>query len=79
MGMNDVIKAIESRVIGNDFYGSPLEDVLATICEQKQVFEGAAHAFYWKSKLSPIEYPTVRKIFMTYDLENKKAQVSGFL
>ncbi|MEK5400324.1 hypothetical protein [Paenibacillus sp. FSL K6-2859] len=51
MGVNDVIKAIEARSFGNDFKGSPLEDVLAAICEQKQVFEGAAHAFYWKPKL----------------------------
>ncbi|WP_310551149.1 hypothetical protein [Paenibacillus glufosinatiresistens] len=50
-GVNDVIKAIEARFFGNDFKGSPLEDVLAAICEQKQVFEGAAHAFYWKPKL----------------------------
>lgn len=50
-GVNDVIKAIEARTFGNDFKGSPLEDVLAAICEQKQVFEGAAHAFYWKPKL----------------------------
>ncbi|BCG60935.1 hypothetical protein PUR_43600 [Paenibacillus sp. URB8-2] len=50
-GLYDVIKAIEARTFGNDFKGSPLEFVLAAICEQKQVFEGAAHAFYWKPKM----------------------------
>lgn len=50
-GLDDVITAIESRTFGNDFKGSPLEFVLAAICEQKQVFKGAAHAFYWKPKL----------------------------
>jgi type II restriction enzyme len=36
---------------GCDFKGSSLEVVLGSITEQKQVFEGAAHAFYWKPKL----------------------------
>ncbi|MBY0508388.1 MAG: type II restriction endonuclease [Bryobacteraceae bacterium] len=36
---------------GNDFKGSSLEFVMNCITEQKQVFEGAAHAFYWKPKL----------------------------
>ena len=36
----------------NDFKGSALEVVLTAITEQKQVFEGAAHAFFWKPKLS---------------------------
>jgi type II restriction enzyme len=38
------------RRVGNDFKGSPLEVVLAAITEQKQVFESAAHLFYWKPK-----------------------------
>lgn len=50
-GLTDVIKTIEARTFGNDFKGSTLEFVLSVICEQKQVFEGAAHAFYWKPKL----------------------------
>jgi type II restriction enzyme len=50
-GVAEVVHAIETRTFGNDFKGSPLEFVLAAICEQKQVFEGAAHAFYWKPKL----------------------------
>lgn len=43
--------AIAAGTFGNDFRGSPLEIVLAAITEQKQVFEGAAHPFYWKPKL----------------------------
>ncbi|MCL6606352.1 MAG: hypothetical protein K6T94_26085 [Paenibacillus sp.] len=50
-GVSDIIHAIEAREFGSDFKGSPLELVLAVICEQKQVFKGAAHAFYWKPKL----------------------------
>jgi len=38
-------------VFGNDFKGSSLEFVMEAICKQKQVFKGAAHAFYWKPKL----------------------------
>jgi type II restriction enzyme len=34
-----------------DFRGSSLEVVMTAITEQKQVFQGAAHAFYWKPKL----------------------------
>ena len=36
---------------GCDFKRSSLEFVLNAIVEQKQVFDGAAHAFYWKPKL----------------------------
>ncbi|WP_310828735.1 hypothetical protein [Paenibacillus pedocola] len=50
-GVSDVIQSIESSVFGNDFKGSPLELVMEAICKQKQVFKGAAHAFYWKPKL----------------------------
>jgi type II restriction enzyme len=50
-GVIDVAAAIEVGSFGNDFRGSPLEPVLAAITEQKQVFEGAAHPFYWKPKL----------------------------
>lgn len=50
-GLNDVIDDIESRTFGNDFKGSRLEAVVTAISEQKQVFEGAAHAFFWKPKL----------------------------
>jgi type II restriction enzyme len=46
-----VIKEIEEGSFGNDFKGSSLELVVTAISEQKQIFEGAAHAFYWKPKL----------------------------
>lgn len=50
-GVNDVVATIAAGTFGNDFKGSPLEVVLTAITEQKQVFEGAAHPFYWKPKL----------------------------
>ena len=50
-GVTDVVAAIRDGTFGSDFKGSPLETVLAAITEQKQVFEGAAHPFYWKPKL----------------------------
>lgn len=50
-GVRDTVDAIHDGSFGNDFKGSPLEVVLAAITEQKQVFEGAAHPFYWKPKL----------------------------
>lgn len=50
-GVQETVEAISAGRFGNDFKGSPLETVLASITEQKQVFEGAAHPFYWKPKL----------------------------
>lgn len=50
-GVKDVVSSIAAGTFGNDFKGSPLEVVLTAITEQKQVFEGAAHPFYWKPKL----------------------------
>lgn len=50
-GVTDVINSIKNNSFGNDFKGSPLEFILKSITEQKQVFEGAAHPFYWKPKL----------------------------
>lgn len=50
-GVAGCVKAIAAGTFGNDFRGSPLEEVLAAITEQKQVFEGAAHPFYWKPKM----------------------------
>ena len=50
-GVQNVVSSIAAGTFGNDFKGSPLEAVLAAITEQKQVFEGAAHPFYWKPKL----------------------------
>lgn len=50
-GVMEVIDDIKNRRFPNDFKGSSLEFVLTCITEQKQVFEGAAHPFYWKPKL----------------------------
>ena len=50
-GVRDAVDSIAAETFGNDFKGSPLEVVLKAITEQKQVFEGAAHPFFWKPKL----------------------------
>lgn len=50
-GVKEVALRIAQGNFGNDFKGSALEVVLMAITEQKQVFEGAAHPFYWKPKL----------------------------
>lgn len=50
-GVEQVVSEIKEATFGSDFRGSSLELVLNSITEQKQVFEGAAHAFYWKPKL----------------------------
>jgi type II restriction enzyme len=50
-GVRDTVESIAAGTFGNDFKGSPLEVVLTAITEQKQVFEGAAHPFFWKPKL----------------------------
>jgi type II restriction enzyme len=50
-GVQSVINDIKNKEFGNDYKGSSLEFVLNCITEQKQVFIGASHAFYWKPKL----------------------------
>ncbi len=50
-GVEQVVQEIQEGRFGSDFKGSSLETVLNSITEQKQVFEGAAHPFYWKPKL----------------------------
>ncbi|MDF2904505.1 MAG: hypothetical protein K0S25_2143 [Bacillus sp. (in: firmicutes)] len=50
-GIKVVIDDIENERFGSDFKGSSLETVVTVISEQKQIFEGAAHAFFWKPKL----------------------------
>lgn len=50
-GVMQVIDDIKTKKFPNDFKGSSLEFVLTCITEQKQVFEGASHPFYWKPKL----------------------------
>lgn len=69
-GVAEVIEAIKAGTFGNDFKGSPLEFVLTCITEQKQVFEGAAHPFYWKPKL---------RIPDIYENEENKAAFGRFL
>src|SRR5450759_5026228 len=64
-GVMQVIEDIKTGKFGNDFKGSSLEFVLTCITEQKQVFEGAAHPFYWKPKL---RIPDIYE-----DHENKKS------
>lgn len=50
-GVMQVIEDIKNKTFPNDFKGSSLEFVLSCISEQKQVFVGVAHPFYWKPKL----------------------------
>lgn len=50
-GVLQVVEEIKNGRFGNDFKGSSLEVVLTAITEQKEVFEGAAHPFYWKPKM----------------------------
>jgi type II restriction enzyme len=69
-GVIEVIEAVKAGTFGNDFKGSPLEFVLSCITEQKQVFEGAAHPFYWKPKL---------RIPDIYESEENKAAFGRFL
>jgi type II restriction enzyme len=69
-GVRDTVDAIAAGTFGNDFKGSPLEVVLAAITEQKQVFEGAAHPFYWKPKL---------RIPDIYESEENKRRFGVFL
>lgn len=69
-GVKDTVDAISTGKFGNDFKGSPLEVVLAAITEQKQVFEGAAHPFYWKPKL---------RIPDIYENESNKRAFGNFL
>ena len=69
-GVTEVIEAIKAGTFGNDFKGSPLEFVLSCITEQKQVFDGAAHPFYWKPKL---------RIPDIYENEDNKAAFGRFL
>ena len=69
-GVRDTVDSIAAGRFGNDFKGSPLEVVLTAITEQKQVFEGAAHPFYWKPKL---------RIPDIYENEVNKQKFGAFL
>ncbi len=69
-GVLDVIEDIKNGDFGNDFKGSSLEFVLNCITEQKQVFKGASHPFYWKPKL---------RIPDIYENEKNKTAFGQFL
>ena len=69
-GVMQVVDDIKNKKFPNDFKGSSLEFVLSCITEQKQVFEGAAHPFYWKPKL---------RIPDIYENENNKQAFGQFL
>ncbi len=69
-GVRDAVESIAAGIFGNDFKGSPLEVVLNAITEQKQVFEGAAHPFFWKPKL---------RIPDIYENEANKQKFGAFL
>ena len=69
-GVRDTVDSIIAGSFGNDFKGSPLEVVLNAITEQKQVFEGAAHPFFWKPKL---------RIPDIYDNDNKKNKFAALM
>jgi type II restriction enzyme len=69
-GIFDVIQDIKTGCFANDFKGSSLEVVLNCITEQKQVFKGASHPFYWKPKL---------RIPDIYENEDNKIAFGQFL
>ena len=69
-GVTAIVQGIKAETFGNDFKGSPLEFVLSCITEQKQVFQGAAHPFYWKPKL---------RIPDIYENEQNKVAFGRFL
>lgn len=69
-GVQQVINDIKEKKFPNDFKGSSLEFVLSCIAEQKQVFVGVAHPFYWKPKL---------RIPDIYENEKNKTAFGQFL
>lgn len=69
-GVRDSFSLIAQGNFGNDFKGSSLEVVMTAVTEQKQVFAGAAHAFYWKPKL---------RIPDIYENEDNKLKFGRFL
>lgn len=50
-GVIEVVDDIKNKTFPNDFKNSSLEFVLNCIAEQKQIFVGICHPFYWKPKL----------------------------
>lgn len=50
-GLATLVDDLTSQTFHHDYRGSTLETVVEAVAEQKQVFAGAAHPFYWKPKL----------------------------
>lgn len=71
-GIIQVVDDIKNKSFPNDFKNSSLEFVLNCIAEQKQVFVGVSHPFYWKPKLRiPDIYENqINKIAFGQFLEN---------
>ncbi|MCA0366376.1 hypothetical protein [Lacihabitans soyangensis] len=69
-GVLQVVEDIKNKTFPNDFKGSSLELVLNCIAEQKQVFVGVSHPFYWKPKL---------RIPDIYENQNNKTTFGQFL
>ncbi len=69
-GVLQVIEDIKNKTFPNDFKESSLEFVLNFIAEQKQVFAGVSHPFYWKPKL---------RIPDIYENQNNKLAFGQFL
>lgn len=69
-GVQQVVDDIRDGSFPNDFKGSSLEFVVTCISEQKQIFAGASHPFYWKPKL---------RIPDIYENEQNKRAFGAFL
>nr|WP_315171480.1 hypothetical protein [uncultured Flavobacterium sp.] len=69
-GVLQVIEDIKKKTFPNDFKESSLEFVLSCIAEQKQIFTGVSHPFYWKPKL---------RIPDIYENQNNKLAFGQFL
>ncbi|NBA77957.1 hypothetical protein GOQ04_20535 [Emticicia sp. ODNR4P] len=69
-GVLQVVEDIKNKTFPNDFKDSSLEFVLSCIAEQKQVFVGVSHPFYWKPKL---------RIPDIYENQNNKIAFGQFL
>ncbi|WP_394755211.1 type II restriction endonuclease [Rhodoferax sp.] len=50
-GIAQVVRDIDAGTFGNQYQGSTLQTVVASVAEQRQIFKGAEHAFLWKPKL----------------------------
>lgn len=50
-GLKQVVAEIDNGTFGVAYRGSSLETVVHSVAEQRQIFNGADHAFLWKPKL----------------------------